>query len=198
MAGNQAGAVVFRSVLRPDLHRWSVSGDAAPLTGALDQRETFQWVPDVLPLATSGIEFVSDEPVARSVRKAEERGSGDGGDFCRVALAESGAGTIDVYRWRRDGMALCEREKHFPADVGAGDSGQPRVVGVSVGVAPLDAGGTRVPRVSYVGREAASIARRSGTRQDATVEILRPQIQGPQDDTYLLAGDHFPAGLEAG
>ena len=173
MAGNPAGAVVFWSVLRPDLRRWGISGDARPLTGALDQCETFQWVPDVLPLATSGIEFVSDEPVARGVRKAGERSFGGRGDFCRVALAESGAGTIDVYRWRWDGMALYEREKHFPPDVGAGDSGQPGMVGVSAGMAPLDAGRTRVPRVSYVGEKRRASLEGSGTRQDATVEILR-------------------------
>jgi hypothetical protein len=72
------------------------------------------------------------------------------------------------------------------------------MVGVSAGMAPLDAGRTRVPRVSYVAEKRRASLEGSGTRQDATVEILRPQIQGPQGDTYLLAGAHFPVGLEAG
>jgi hypothetical protein len=182
VAGKQAGAVVFRGVLCPDLHRWGISGDAAPLTGALDQCETFQWVPDVLPLAASGIEFVFNEPVARSVRKAGERDSRGGGDFRAVALAESCAGAINVHRWRRDGMALCEREKHFPADVGAGNSGQPGVVGVSAGVAPLDAGGTRVPRVSHVGgRSGGHRSKGLGRGKTRRLRSFGPKF-GAEDD----------------
>jgi len=66
-------------------------------------------------------------------------------------LAEPGAGAVDGNRWRGDGVVVCEAAEYFDVGDWAGVFRVVRVVGVSVAVAPFDAGGAGVLEVSFLG-----------------------------------------------
>lgn len=65
--GHETGGLVLLCGGIGDLRDWSFSGDAEARAGALRGTKTFVRVHGVLPSATSGAEFVSDEPVAERV-----------------------------------------------------------------------------------------------------------------------------------
>ena len=73
-------------------------------------------------------------------------------------MAKPRAGSVDVHRWRGDGLVVCDRAKHFAFGAGTGDFGRAGVVGVSDGVAPFDAGGTGVLDAWEVGGYASGTA----------------------------------------
>ena len=95
-------------------------------------------------VTAGGAEFVFDEPLAGGIRKAGAGGAAGGSLVRGAALAESGTGAANVCGRGGDGVAVCARTEYFAAGAGAGDFGSAGVVGVSDGVAPLDAGRARI------------------------------------------------------
>jgi len=95
-----------------------------------------------------GVEFTSDEPSVAGVWETCSGGSAGSGDLCGIALAESGASSVDICGRRGNGMVFCERAKYIAVGPGAGCFGSFGVVGVSDGMASFDARGAGVWGVS--------------------------------------------------
>ena len=145
VAGDSGGGKILWREFRGDLCGGRISGDAAAHAGARAGAATIRELFGVLRTAAGGTEFAGDESIAARISGQSGNRVVAGGAAVRgAALAESGAGAGYVRGRSGDGVVIRKGTEHCAAGDRASGAGIVDLVGVSVGVASFDAGGTGV------------------------------------------------------